>query len=100
SEGCEGSPAGDGVENGLAFSPDGRRLAVVHDRKEVQVWDVAGQAKVATLPIPGRRGQLVSKNDPKYNLAFSRDGGTVMFAAQSETVYRWDLATGRELPAL
>ncbi|HEX4613098.1 MAG TPA: sigma-70 family RNA polymerase sigma factor, partial [Urbifossiella sp.] len=91
------STAADGNENGLAFSPDGRRLAVVHDRREVQVWDAAAGAKTAAFPLP--EGAVV-KGDPLYTVGFSADGEAVMFGTSTGVVHRWRVGTGAELPAL
>ncbi|HYH68576.1 MAG TPA: sigma-70 family RNA polymerase sigma factor [Urbifossiella sp.] len=90
------STASNGFENGLAFSPDGRRLAVVHDRREVQVWDVAAGTKTATVPVPA---DAVVKNDPSYAVGFSGDGEVVHFGTAAGVIHRWRVATGAELPA-
>src|SRR5262249_4980132 len=87
----------DGSENGLAFSPDGRRLAVVHDRREVQVWDAAAGTKTAVFPLPEG---AVAKRDPWYTVGFSADGEAVLFRAVAGAVHRWRVGTGAELPAL
>jgi len=90
------STAANGFENGLAFSADGRRLAVVHDRREVQVWDVAAGTKTAAVPLPA---DAVVKNDPFYAVGFSADGEVVQFGATAGVVHRWRVGTGAELPA-
>src|SRR5581483_8349975 len=91
------STAQDGFENGLALSPDGKRLAVVHDRREVQVWATASGQKTATFPLDK---EAIVKNDPYYTLAFSADGRVLMLGTRASQVYRWDVVDRRELPAL
>jgi RNA polymerase sigma factor (sigma-70 family) len=91
------STASDGRENGLAFSPDGKRLAVVHDRREVQVWDTATGAKVRTVSLAAG---TVNNGDPSYAVGFSGDGGDVHFGTHQGFVLRWRVADGAELPTL
>jgi DNA-binding SARP family transcriptional activator/WD40 repeat protein len=56
---------GSGPVLGLAFSPDGRRLATSGDAGEVALWDLRSLTRTATLE------GLVAWAEP---LAFSRDG--------------------------
>jgi RNA polymerase sigma factor (sigma-70 family) len=93
----EVSTAMDGFENGLAVSPDGGKLAVVHDRREVQVWDVVRGEKLRALSLDEN---AILKNDVYYQLAFSRDGRVLMFGSKGGAVYRWDVAMGNKLPDL
>ncbi len=44
--------ADNGADNGLAFSDDGTMLAVVHDRKRIQIWDTANWKKLREQDIP------------------------------------------------
>ena len=41
----------------MAFSPDGRTLAVSHDNGAVALWDVDSQQPIGS-PLPGRPGKL------------------------------------------
>ena len=72
----------------VAFSPDGKRLAVGHDYGLVRVWDVATRSPVAELARPGKVG------GPAFTvtaLAFSPD--SKWLAAGSETgAAAWDVA--------
>ena len=49
----------------IAFNADGRRLASINAGQPVQLWDVATQLEVLTLPVEQSAFQCV---------AFSRDG--------------------------
>jgi serine/threonine protein kinase len=68
----------------LAFSADGRRLAL-GAVGSVRLWDPAGKTDVAVLP----QGRCV---------AFSGDGATLVVANDS-TVQFWDAATGKPRPS-
>jgi WD40 repeat protein/serine/threonine protein kinase len=77
---------------GLAFSPDGRRLASAgwHDRT-VRVWDTAtGQKLLLTLQGHTR---------PVFGVAFSPDGLRIASSSADETVRLWDAVTGQEILA-
>jgi WD40 repeat protein len=75
----------------LAYSPDGRRLAVASgDRKEITVWDVATAKE--TNNFPGNAAALC--------VAFSDDGEQVASAGMEFVVRVRDAATGNEVQAL
>jgi WD40 repeat protein len=93
----EVSSAADGAENGLALSPDGSKVAVVHGKKEIQVWDVHAGNKLASMPL---EKEWIEQADPYYTVAFSEDGKEVRFGAKQGDIYRWQAATGERLPWL
>jgi len=64
----------------LAFSPDGRRLAVGADRA-VQVWDAAARRLLLVLEL--------AENGLNHHLSFSADG-TQLLVANGRTVGVWD----------
>ena len=76
-----------GVVNGVAFSPDGRRIASASDDQTVKVWD-AGTGQ-ETLTLKGH-------TDAVNGVAFSPDGRRIASASSDQTVKVWDAATGQE----
>ncbi len=75
----------------LAFSPDGRRLAVSGEANRITVLDVATGALVA--PRHNHSKEIRS-------LAVSRDGRTIATAGEDPALRLWDAETGRELRCL
>jgi WD40 repeat protein/serine/threonine protein kinase len=64
----------------IAFSADGRRLAVINGRQPVQLWDVATRLEVLSLPVSESGFQC---------LAFSRDGRRLV-AVAGEWLHVWE----------
>ena len=71
---------------GIAFSPDGRRLATGSDDRLVRVWDAVSGACLQTFE--GHTGLINS-------VAFRPDGGTVLSCSVDQTFRQWDLASGK-----
>ena len=70
-----------GKRQGLAYSPDGKRLAAVASDHKVRVWDAAGGRELHTHEIPNVAG--------RPTLAFAPDGALVAGGAFA-TVRVWD----------
>jgi WD40 repeat protein/tRNA A-37 threonylcarbamoyl transferase component Bud32 len=84
---------------GVAFSPDGRRLASAsgawrtHDAferrpGEIKIWDVASGTEIRTLK--GHNGAVTG-------VAFSPDGNRLASSGGDRTLKIWDPSTGRQV---
>jgi WD40 repeat protein len=80
----------DGTVVGLAFSPDGSRLASAGFDKTARVWDVAGQEPAVVL-----RGE----QGPVYAVAFAPDGDRLVSGGDGG-LRVWDWRRGTTLLAL
>jgi WD40 repeat protein/predicted Ser/Thr protein kinase len=76
---------GKGQMKGLAFSPQGRWLAVSTPGFQVALWDV--QTHQFSVRLSGHTGEV-------FCVAFSRDGRRLASASLDRTVRVWDVATG------
>ncbi|MEU8434491.1 serine/threonine-protein kinase [Streptomyces sp. NPDC029216] len=83
-----GDSAVPGIGNktlGVKFSPDGSLLASVDDFATITLWDVASRQKTGTL-----QGDRIQKQAGYTNLAYSPDGKTLAYGANS-VMTLWDV---------
>jgi WD40 repeat protein len=78
---------------GLAFSPDGKILAVTNTNHTVRLWNLDG-------PKPQKGRLLSSHTDWVHAVAFSPDGTKIATGSTDKTVRLWDTTTGKELISL
>jgi len=95
--------ASNGIENGLAFTADGKWLALVNIHKDTQVLDTATWRVHASIPLPEdcfRKDRKDGSRYPHYRLRLSRDAQTLFLGTGKGTLHRWDVSTRKQLPAL
>jgi RNA polymerase sigma factor (sigma-70 family) len=88
---------------GMAFSPDGKTVALVHQDREVQLHKTAGGKVMASFPLPASAEiKLTGSNEKyyEYHIAFSSDGNTLLMGTGGGLIHRWDVATNKELTPL
>nr|WP_309694205.1 AAA-like domain-containing protein [Armatimonas sp.] len=78
----------------LAFSPDGKRLAVGSSKGRVELLDTTKPTYPVLHSLLGHSAFIVG------GLAFSPDGTTLASGCWDQTVKLWDTVTGRELRTL
>jgi WD40 repeat protein/serine/threonine protein kinase len=73
---------------GVAFSPNGQRLATASLDQSAKVWDARTGLELLTLK---------GHTSPVVSVAFRPDGQRLATGSQDRTVRVWDLRTGQEL---
>jgi WD40 repeat protein len=80
-----------GPVNGVAYSPDGTRVATASSDKTAKVWDATNGHLLLTL----------SGHSARINgIAFSPDGKQLATASDDGAVHLWDASNGRDLMTL
>ena len=74
----------------VAFSPDGKTLAIGDHDGRVGLWDVA----------TGQRTAALAEDSTVFGVAFSPDGKTLAVGDGGGRVGLWDVATGQRIAAL
>jgi WD40 repeat protein len=88
----------DSVGDGLpAFSPDGKRLAVIQYSNKIELWDVATRKRVVDADLPDRA--ILNEARPYYAVSFAPDGRTISLQ-NGRSIHRWDAASLKPLPQL
>jgi WD40 repeat protein len=77
--------------NGVAFSPDSRRLVTTSDDGTAAVWSARSAKRLADL-----RGHV----DSALRGAFSPDGALVVTSSADDTARVWDSHTGEQISVL
>jgi len=76
---------------GVAFSPDGKRLATGNGEGIAAIWDAASGKKLFSF---------FGHSRPVFSVAFTPDGSRLATASGDGTVKLWDTKTGEELLTL
>ncbi len=85
----------------LAFSVDGKTLAVAHLNKELQIYDLPAGTIRAAFPLPDSAHYKWGDSEHwDYRVAFSPDGKTLVLGTAGGRIHRWDIASRKELPVL
>jgi WD40 repeat protein len=79
---------GGAVAGPLAFSPDGRLLALAANGRDIQLLNPANGAELATLTAPDAQ--------PLEQIAFSGDGTRLAACLDGRAIQLWDLRMLRE----
>jgi hypothetical protein len=81
----------------VAFSPDGKRLAVAGGPSgrygEIKIWDVTAAAPKVVGTIQGHRDSILA-------IAFSPDGATIASASYDKLIKLWNVADGKVIATL
>jgi WD40 repeat protein len=80
-----------GLVNGVAFSPDGARIATASTDGTARIWQADTGEHLTTLQ---------GHTNPVNGVAFSPDGARIATASHDGTVRIWQTTTGRQLVTL
>jgi WD40 repeat protein len=76
------------VVSSVAFSPDGKTLAIAIFGGTVWLWNLATHQQI---------GHPLTSNSPVVSIAFSKDGKTLASGSYDGTMRLWNLATHRQI---
>jgi WD40 repeat protein len=79
------------IVNGVAFSPDGTRIATASDDHTARIWDTTTGTTITTL---------TSHTGHVNSIAFSPDGTRIATASHDHTARIWDTTTGTTITTL
>lgn len=79
---------------GMAYSPDGRRLATASYDCTIRLWDVATGRRLHVIRL--RKGEARYLTAARY-LAFTPDGTRLVSGLENDEVYVWNVETGKEV---
>jgi RNA polymerase sigma factor (sigma-70 family) len=73
---------------GIAFSPDGTKLAASTGDKDIKLWNLASQLNPGRSLLPST---FSGHQGPVYSVAFSPNGKILASASQDETIKLWTI---------
>jgi WD40 repeat protein len=76
------------------------RLATADDHGKAALWDLAARRQLRTMDAPRSRAESGSAGFAILTMAFSADGQTLATGSENGTLHLWQVATGREQPAI
>ena len=79
-----------GIGYGIAFSPDGARLALANPLS-IEIWDVLSREKLS---------KIIGHSDVINRVRFSPDGARLATSSRDGTIKLWESKSGQELATL